>query len=130
MDLYIGTKTILAKEMTFEAYNKKRGWDLPDIDNRAEVGFLVEDLDTEDPDQSDRKGYVSWLPKAVFNRLYQNVEEGMSFGRALVFLESGHKITRKGWGKEFGNITVSCFEDFNHLLESHDMKAKDWVLVK
>ena len=130
MALYIGTKTVLAKEMTFDAYNKKRGWNLPDIDKRAEEGFLVEDLDTEDPDQSDRKGYVSWLPKAVFNGIFQNVETGMSFGRALVFLESGHKITRKEWIKVFGDVPISYSEDFNDSLDTEDMKAKDWVLVK
>lgn len=137
MDLYIATKTVLAKPMSFEAYNKKRGWDLPDIDKRAEEGFLVEDLDSEDPNQKAHAGHISWLPKDVFNRLFQNVETGMSFGSALVFLESGHKVAMKSTPNviyEFVDRDIVMTNGSKKIvldwILASMINAKDWVLVK
>jgi hypothetical protein len=42
---YIGTKVIHALPMTRQAYNDYRGWQLPDNEDGADDGYLVEYVD-------------------------------------------------------------------------------------
>jgi hypothetical protein len=62
MTKYIGVKLVTGEPMTRKEYNDYRGWDLPADENGDDEGYLVE---YNDP-MPDRKGYVSWSPKVVF----------------------------------------------------------------
>lgn len=86
MKKYIGTKTIKAKPMTRNEYNKFRGWEIPKDESPADEGYLVEYSD----------GYVSWSPKDVFEEAYRECDN-MTFGLAIEALKKGMKVARKGW---------------------------------
>lgn len=70
MKAYIGTKIIRAKPMTRKAYNDLRGWTVPEDENPADDGFLVEYLDGGSPNVAGYDGYVSWSPRAPFEKAY------------------------------------------------------------
>ena len=92
----IGTKAVNAKPMTRQEYNDFRGWQLPENENGADEGYLVEYQDGE-PDTAEYQGYVSWLPKEQFENSYQYPSVGMSFGHAVELLKGGHRVERAGW---------------------------------
>lgn len=92
----IGTKLINAQPMTRQAYNDLRGWTVPDDENPADAGYLVEYLDGGSPNVPGYAGYVSWSPKEVFEQAYRPTT-AMTFGDALVMLEAGKKVARAGW---------------------------------
>lgn len=92
----IGTKAVNAKPMTRQEYNDFRGWQLPENENGADEGYLVEYQDGE-PNTTEYKGYVSWSPKAQFDNAYQDVTKGVSFGHAIELLKGGHRVARSGW---------------------------------
>lgn len=97
MQQYIGTKIINAKPMTRGEYNDWRGWKLPENENGADEGYLVEYTDGGEPNMPAHfKGYVSWSPKDVFENAYRKTD-GLSFGLALEALKMGKKVARKGW---------------------------------
>lgn len=70
MQHYIGTKQIKAQAMSRQAYNDYRGWKLPDDENGADDGYLVEYTDGGTPNHKDHSGYISWSPKAQFDAAY------------------------------------------------------------
>lgn len=92
----IGTKAVNAKPMTRQECNDFRGWQLPENENGADEGYLVEYQDGE-PNTTKYKGYVSWSPKAQFDNAYQDVTKGVSFGHAIELLKGGHRVARAGW---------------------------------
>lgn len=93
---YYGTKKLNGTPMTRGEYNKFRGWTLPAKEDGDEAGYMVEYLDGGKANVEGFAGYISWSPKDVFEASYQ--ENGkMSFGHALVAVESGAKIARSGW---------------------------------
>ena len=96
MKQYIGTKIINAKPMDRLAYNVFRGWKLPDNENGADEGCLVEYKDGGEPNTKEYKGYVSWSPKEQFENAYKQSGE-MNFGDAITYLKLGYKVARKGW---------------------------------
>lgn len=71
MQKYIGTKTINAQAMSRQEYNDLRGWTVPADENPADEGYLVEYIDGGQANHPDYDGYISWSPKAVFERAYQ-----------------------------------------------------------
>ena len=93
---YIGTKVIHALPMTRQAYNDYRGWQLPDNEDGAGDGYLVEYVDGGKANDPRHAGYISWSPKDVFERSYRALH-GTMFGLALEALKAGHKVARKGW---------------------------------
>lgn len=93
----IGTKAVNAKPMTRQEYNDFRGWQLPENENGADEGYLVEYQDGGEPNTAEYKGYVSWSPKAQFDNAYQDVTKGVSFGHAVELLKAGHRVAREGW---------------------------------
>ena len=96
MKRFIGTKIINAKSMTRLEYNQFRGWTLPEDENGADEGFLVEYVDGGKANTKEFSAYVSWSPKEVFERAYR--ENGkLTFGDALIYLKEGKKVTRSGW---------------------------------
>lgn len=70
MQHYIGTKQIKAQPMTRAAYNEYRGWELPADEEGSDEGYLVEYLDGGQANHPNHEGYISWSPKAVFERAY------------------------------------------------------------
>ena len=96
MTAAIGTKAVNAKPMTRQEYNDFRGWQLPENENGADEGYLVEYQDGE-PNTTEYKGYISWSPKEQFDNAYQDVTKGVSFGHAVELLKGGHRVARSGW---------------------------------
>ena len=96
MKQFIGTKIINAKPMTRLEYNEFRGWTLPEDENGADEGFLVEYVDGGQANTKEFSGYVSWSPKEVFERAYRKNGK-LTFGDALVYLKEGKKVARSGW---------------------------------
>lgn len=96
MNEFIGIKRVRALAMTRQEYNDLRGWTLPDDEVGTDQGFLVEYLDGGKANVAGFEGYVSWSPREVFLNAYRPIG-GMSFGDALVALESGKRVARFGW---------------------------------
>jgi hypothetical protein len=71
--------------MTHDAYSTKRVtvWEQ---EKDGQKGYAIKYQD----------GYVSWCPKAAFDRDYQPIT-AMSFGHALHALKAGHRVARAGW---------------------------------
>ena len=90
------TKAVNAKPMTRQEYNDFRGWQLPENENGADEGYLVEYQDGE-PNTAEYQGYVLWLPKEQFESSYQYPSVSMSFGHAVELLKGGHRVAREGW---------------------------------
>lgn len=93
---HIGVKIIDAVAMTRGAYNELRGWTVPENENPADAGFLVEYTDGGAANVPGFSGYVSWSPAGVFERAYRPAV-GLSFGSAIEALKAGHRVTRAGW---------------------------------
>lgn len=96
MKIYIGVKTISAKPMSRLEYNNYRNWELPADEDGSDEGYLVEYHDGGTANHPGHSGYISWSPKAVFERAYR-LTQGMAFGQALEHIKQGGKIARKGW---------------------------------
>ena len=93
---FYGTKNIAAKPMTRREYNEFRGWELPGDEEGSDEGYMVEYLDGGKPNVEGYNGYISWSPKEQFDNAYQPID-ALSFGHAIIALQAGAKITRKGW---------------------------------
>lgn len=94
--MFIGTKIINAEPMTRAAYNEFRGWTLPENEDGADAGYLVEYLDGGKPNVPSHAGYVSWSPAAQFEAAYRETN-GLTFGLAIEALKKGAKVARSGW---------------------------------
>jgi hypothetical protein len=68
---YVGTKAVHAMPLTRGEYNAFRGWGAPLGENPDDAGYLVEYADGGEPNVRSHAGYVSWSPKAVFERSYE-----------------------------------------------------------
>ena len=71
--LYTCHKQVRATPMSRLDYNVLRGWTLPADENGADEGYLVEYLDGGQANHPAYTGYISWSPKAVFERGYSPV---------------------------------------------------------
>lgn len=71
---YIGCKQIKAKPMTRGKYNEYRGWVLPDNENPADNGYLVQYSDN----------YVSWSPCEIFEKHYIEISRDNKISRETV----------------------------------------------
>ena len=91
------------------AYNVLRGWTVPDDENPADEGYLVEYVDGGKANVPGFDGYISWSPKDVFERAYHPASQ-MSFGDALVALKAGQKVARTGWNGKDMWLSLSCDE--------------------
>lgn len=99
MQVYIGTKVINAAPMTRTNYNLLRGFEQPKNEGVEDDGYLVEYVDPAvgtQPNTPQFSGYVSWSPKAVFERAYTHIQS-MTFGIALELCKQGYRIARQGW---------------------------------
>lgn len=73
MKKYIGIKYVYAEPMTRLEYNQLRDWKLPEDENGDDEGYLIEYIDGGKPNVMGYNGYVSWSPKEVFERAYQEL---------------------------------------------------------
>lgn len=96
MQSYIGVKRITAEPMSREQYNHLRGWTVPEDENPLDDGYLVEYLDGGKSNHPNYVGYISWSPKAVFEKAYRR-NSGLTFGFAIEALRAGMKLAREGW---------------------------------
>ena len=70
---YVCHKEVLARPMNRQEYNDLRGWGVPVDENPADEGYLVKYLDGGAANVPGFDGYISWSPKDVFERGYQEV---------------------------------------------------------
>jgi len=96
MHFYIGTKAILAREMSRGDYCDYRGWPIPGIGIGDDEGMLVEYSDGGESNDPRHKGYISWSPIDVFKAAYKASGE-MTFGHAVEALKMGNRVARAGW---------------------------------
>lgn len=96
MNRYIGTKLVNATPMNRQQYNDFRGWVLPDNEDGADEGYLVETLNGGKANTAEYKGYVNWLTKDAFDKTYRKVD-GMTFSDALRLVKMGVPVRRAGW---------------------------------
>ncbi|MEE9223068.1 MAG: hypothetical protein V3V40_06385 [Nitrosomonadaceae bacterium] len=75
MKTYTGTKTLDAKPMSLGDYNDYQGWTIPEDQDPKTEGYLVEYHDGGKANHPDHEGYISWSPKDVFERTYNEVLE-------------------------------------------------------
>jgi len=102
---------VVASPMTRAEYTAYRGWELPGDENGADEGYLVEYTDGGQPNHPNHAGYISWSPKAQFDKAYRPTV-GMSFGLAIEALKQGHKVARAGWnGKGMWLVLVPGQKD-------------------
>lgn len=118
MKRFNALKRVNAKPMTRQEYNDFRGWSLPEEENGDDEGYLIEDINGP-TNTNEFMGYVSWLPKDMFeNQFYEPderscgesfssndecpVKEGdeFDFGSAVYLLKTGKKVARKGWNSK------------------------------
>lgn len=67
---FTGVKKLTAVAMTLGVYNEYRSWSMPENENPAKEGYLVEYVDGGEPNDHRHKGYISWSPKDVFENSY------------------------------------------------------------
>jgi hypothetical protein len=70
---FVGTKVVHAWPLTRGVYCEFRGWDLPEDEDGGDLGYLVEYTDGGPPNIPGFTGYISWSPKAVFDKAYKEV---------------------------------------------------------
>jgi hypothetical protein len=70
MVAFIGTKSVLATTMSRGEYNEYRGWTIPENEDPAEQGYLVEYVDGGKPNDERHKGYISWSPPSTYSTNY------------------------------------------------------------
>lgn len=124
MKKYIQTKTVSATpawRVNFHVYPKDG--EAPRSMNR-EDGYIIVSED----------GGESWLPKAVFESEYREieVETPLSFGDAIEVLKQGGTIRRKGWnGKSlmvFKQVPAHITEEIIPKMQSLPQSAKSIIL--
>jgi hypothetical protein len=104
---YVGTKVVHGTPMTRGEYNALRGWTVPENEDPNDAGYLVEYTDGGESNMIGFTGYISWSPKAVFERAYtigvepkattyvdrlraELAHETEKFEKLLAFLGSDH----------------------------------------
>jgi hypothetical protein len=146
---YIGTKMINAHAMNRQEYNDFRGWTVPENEDPADEGYLVEYLDGGKPNTESYAGYVSWSPKEQFEKAYRPASV-LPFGLAVEALKNGLAVARLGWnGKDmYVNLNPPYVDEAGHLHRQYmtlktadgsiatwapsgsDALAEDWVIVE
>lgn len=138
MQPYVGTKLINACPMTRGDYNALRGWTIPEDENPADDGYLVEYMDGGAPNHPAYSGYISWSPKGVFERAYQATGGlTVAFGGALALMRQGCRMRRKDWGDgvflrmDAGTIVLVSNDLTSEWTPTKPhLLAEDWELVQ
>lgn len=134
MELYVGTKGIMAKRMNLGMYNAVRGWKMPKDEAPQTPGYYIEYPD----------GYKSWSPARIFEEAYRK-DGSFTFGHAMWLLEHNNLVARTGWnGKNmylFMAEADGIYQQFIGIMTADetvvpwvasqtDMAADDWTLVE
>ena len=142
MKTYTGIKQIKATPMARGEYHKYRGF--PDMvgENPTDEGYLVEYLDSPNSNHPNHENYISWSPKDVFERSYQNTEGGMSFEAALYMMKQGYSAYRPHWGYDYLQYCEGEIRIINHPADPQDypeasefnitpadFEATDWAVM-
>jgi len=72
---YISHKIVKRLPMTRLEYNNLRKWELPEDENGADEGYMVEYLDGGEPNVPGFDGYISWSPKKQFDDGYTKLSK-------------------------------------------------------
>jgi len=94
MKTYVCHKTVRAKPMTRGEYNLLRLWTLPANEDHKDEGYLVEYLDSGEPNHKDFQHYISWSPKAVFEKGYVEVGSTLPPFQQRLVMEHADLVTR------------------------------------
>jgi len=108
MSKYLGVKVIEAEPMNLGEYNELRGWKIPENEDPATEGYMV---------QYD-SGYKSWSPKSVFDSAYLPLEgDGSRITDSVVdgFINKAASTCSKAGSKTslLRIETISGFEYFD-----------------
>lgn len=128
MKKYIGTKVINAMPMNRQEYNNFRGWKLPENEDGADEGYLVEYVDRSKANTPQYAGYVSWSPKDVFERAYKSIETPLDrlYIEHNELLDKYNKLVlflgRKDSEQIAGEMQVA-------LMEKQKLQMKDYLLT-
>ena len=106
MKKFIGTKMVIATPMNRQQYNDYRDWPLPDDEDGADDGYLVEYTDGGKPNHPNHTGYISWSPKEQFDAAYRPTD-GLTFGLAIEALKLGKRVARSSWDSNTWLILTS-----------------------
>jgi hypothetical protein len=101
--------------MTHDAYSTKRVtvWE---SEKDGQPGYAIKYRD----------GYISWCPKAVYERDYQPLD-ALSFGHAIEALHRGERVARAGWNG-VGMWLTLVSTNWNGSFSHHGSHAPaDWV---
>lgn len=71
---YTCHKKVLAVPLTRGLYNAHQGWPMPEKENPEDEGYLVQYLDGGPANHPDHENYISWSPKAVFEKGYEETK--------------------------------------------------------
>ena len=138
MKKFIGTKVVTATPMNRQQYNDYRDWPLPDDENGADEGYLVEYTDGGKPNHPNHTGYISWSPKEQFDAAYRPTD-GLTFGLAIEALKRGERVARNGWDSNTwliltSNRIIKAFTDgsmsFNVQVSNDELFAEDWYIFQ
>ena len=137
MKKFIGTKMVIATPMNRQQYNDYRDWPLPDDEDGADDGYLVEYTDGGKPNHPNHTGYISWSPKEHFDAAYRPTD-GLTFGLAIEALKLGERVARNGWDSNTwliltSNRIIKAFTDgsmsFGVQVSNDELFAEDWYIV-
>lgn len=128
MKRFIGTKIVSAVPMNRQAYNDFRGWILPENEDGADEGYLVEYLDGGKPNTDTHKGYVSWSPKEQFDNAYA-ADGNLTFGDAIYLLKQGKAVARAGWNGKNMYLILIAGTTVQHSINAHYGDIADPVPV-
>ena len=137
MKKFIGTKMVIATPMNRQQYNDYRDWPLPNDEDGADDGYLVEYTDGGKPNHPNHTGYISWSPKEQFDAAYRPTD-GLTFGLAIEALKLGKRVARSSWDSNTwliltSNRIIKAFTDgsmsFCVQVSNDELFAEDWYIV-
>ncbi len=71
LSTFISTRQVQATPLNRKDYNDLRGWEVPSDENPNDDGYLVVNNGVSERNVDGFDGYVSWLPKVVFEEQYK-----------------------------------------------------------
>ena len=106
MKQYIGTKIIKAKPMTRGDYNDYRGWQIPEDENPADKGYLMEY----------ENRHVQWLPEEMFEADYIEYDKNKLSATAVGMISTDYKERFKA---EYAQLVIR-YEGLKGMLKKWD----------
>lgn len=124
---YQSTKKIKATPMDLGAYNTLREWVIPENEDPATDGYLVEYLDGGEPNHPDFENYISWSPKGVFDRNHFEISQEDAYGTEV--RNSSKTVSNTDQSGCRDNVPdVEIFgEDLFKLLSKASSKSEGWM---